>query len=72
MTKIEYRNDLTAERLRACLSYYLTNGEFRRLAATARCTRVGDIAGSTDSAGYRQIKIGGVSDSAPSTSLGCT
>jgi hypothetical protein len=50
---------LTAERLRELLSYEPTTGLFRWLVRTSNRVRVGDIAGSDCTDGYRKIAIDG-------------
>jgi hypothetical protein len=53
------RAPLTAERLRELLEYNPETGDFIWLVATGRRVHVGDVAGSTDSGGYRHIRIDG-------------
>lgn len=48
---------LTDERLREVLHYDPMTGDFTRLVGTARRVNVGDIAGSTNGQGYREIMI---------------
>lgn len=50
---------LTLERLREVLSYDESSGEFTRKIATARRSKVGEIAGSINAEGYRYIRIDG-------------
>jgi hypothetical protein len=49
---------LTADRLRACLSYDAQTGEFRRLLARGNC-RVGEVAGTISGSGHRVIRVDG-------------
>jgi HNH endonuclease len=48
---------LTAERLREMLSYNPATGIFTRLIATSGSVHIGDIAGTFNSKGYRQIRV---------------
>lgn len=50
---------LTPEQLRATLNYDPQTGVFTRRIRTSNRIKVGDVAGSTDSKGYRQIRVGG-------------
>jgi hypothetical protein len=53
------RTSLTAERLRELLHYNEVTGEFRRRVTVRYNARAGDLAGSTDKRGYRQINVDG-------------
>ncbi len=53
------REPLTAERLRALLDYDQSTGVFTRKVRTARCMKVGDVAGSVNSNGYVMIMVDG-------------
>jgi hypothetical protein len=48
---------ITAERLREVLHYETDTGVFTRRVRTARCIRIGDVAGGANSEGYWCIKI---------------
>lgn len=50
---------ITADRLRSLLAYDQETGIFRWSVSRAAQVRAGDVAGSTDSGGYRQIMIDG-------------
>jgi hypothetical protein len=52
---------LTAERLRELMNYDQETGRFTRLISVSSNARAGDIAGSFNCNGYRQIKIDGIS-----------
>lgn len=50
-------SDLTQERVMHLLNYDPYTGVFTRRVRAANCVKVGDVAGSLDSYGYRQIKL---------------
>jgi hypothetical protein len=50
---------LDRKRLLELLHYEPETGVFTRLVRTAQCMRVGDVAGRTDTWGYRQIGVDG-------------
>lgn len=50
---------LTAERLRSLLDYDQSTGVFTRKVRTARCMKVGDVAGSVNSNGYVTVMVDG-------------
>ena len=53
--------DLTAQRLRDLFTYDRSSGNLIRLKRTARCVRVGDVAGSLSDEGYLVVQIDGKS-----------
>ena len=48
---------ISADRLRELLTYDADTGLFTRLVQTCNRVKVGDVAGRTDSHGYRQISV---------------
>lgn len=58
-TRPEQQTTITAERLRAVLSYDESTGEFTWIDTRHSAVKVGQIAGRINSEGYRKIKIDG-------------